>query len=85
MLVSFNSSVVPMLAFRLRAIVGEPVKELLTIELERLHHAHLAIWPRVRKGDIQAIEAFLKIQDRRVKLNGIEPPQRRELSVRAAA
>lgn len=38
------------------------------LDVDRLDTAQEALWPKVVKGDVKAIEAFLKIHDKRVKL-----------------
>lgn len=40
----------------------------LGIDLDRLDKALEALWPAVLEGDVKAIEAMLKIHDRRAKL-----------------
>lgn len=44
-------------------------------QLARLDQALTSIWPKVLKGDKLAIDAFLKIEDRRAKLMGMDAPR----------
>lgn len=64
----------------LKAIYREPAIEALELELTRLDDAQAAIWPAVRRGDLQAINTFLRISERRAKVTGIEAPQRVEVT-----
>jgi len=49
-------------------------------EGERLDALLEAVWDNAMQGDPRAIEAALKIADRRAKLYGIDAPQRTEVS-----
>lgn len=54
-----------------------------TIENERLDGMQVAIWNRVRKGDLSAIDRAIRISERRSRLNGLDAPQRVDLGARA--
>lgn len=53
------------------------------IENERLDGMQVAIWSRVRKGDLGAIDRAIRISERRSRLNGLDAPQRVDLGARA--
>lgn len=54
----------------------EDVQNVRLLEAGRLDSALHAIWPRVLSGDLNAVDAFLKIGARRAKLLGLDAPQR---------
>ena len=61
--------------------ITEDAKAVRRLELERLNQAQLAIWPRVQKGDIKAINALLRIMERRAKLLGLDAPAEANVNV----
>lgn len=65
----------------LNRVIGEPAKEALQLELERLDTMNRAIWPKVLKGDLKAIETGLKISERRSKYQGLDDYERRMAEV----
>lgn len=62
--------------------VAEEVDRLRDLEASRLDIAQLGIWPRVLKGDMQAIREFLHISAARRKLLGLDMPSKREVTFR---
>lgn len=54
-----------------------------TIENERLDAMQVAIWGKVRKGDLGAIDRAIRISERRSRLLGLDAPQRVDLGARA--
>ncbi len=60
--------------------VREPAEALVALECDRLDRMQLAIWPRVLKGDLHAIDAMLKIMARRAKLLGLDAPAKHEIT-----
>lgn len=58
----------------LRDIVYDSVEEARLIEDARLDAALRAIWDSVLEGNLQAIDRFLRISERRAKLLGLETP-----------
>jgi hypothetical protein len=62
----------------LRAIIREtitlPVEEYRQMEIDRLDAAQLAIWGRVLRGELTAIDRLVKIVDQRAKLQGTHAP-----------
>lgn len=65
----------------LRRAENRNARELRTIENARLDRAQAAIWSKVISGDLQAINTFLRISERRSKMNGIDAPTQLEMSV----
>ena len=59
----------------LQRILREPGEEVRKLELERLDSMWLSLWDRIRRGDIDAIDAGLRIIDRRAKLLGLYPKE----------
>lgn len=57
----------------------EPAEAVRQLELERLDEAQRAIWPRVRAGDLEAIDRLCKLMDRRAKLLGLDAPKQVEV------
>jgi DNA-binding CsgD family transcriptional regulator len=54
---------------RARNAVAEPMRDL---ENARLDRVQAAIWPEALKGDIQAVNAFLAISQRRARIEGLD-------------
>jgi len=52
-----------------------------TLHRARLETALNAIWPKVLKGDLRAIDRMLKILERDAKLHGLDAPVKTELEV----
>lgn len=50
---------------------NEEAETLRALELERLDAVQMPLWDRVESGDLRAIDALLKIMDRRAKLLGL--------------
>lgn len=57
------------------------VDEMRQVENARLDRATTAIWNKVLDGDLKAIDAYLRIADRRARLNGLDAPTKVQLSV----
>ena len=51
-----------------------PVAQYRTLENLRLDRVQAAIWPKVLAGDTKAIDTFLRISQRRARLNGLDAP-----------
>ncbi|GAA1628352.1 hypothetical protein GCM10009733_026370 [Nonomuraea maheshkhaliensis] len=47
-------------------------EELLTLEINRLDRMMASVWPRVLKGEVNAVEAALKIVNKRASLLGLD-------------
>src|SRR5690606_22498535 len=50
------------------------------VSLGRCEAALRAIWPRICRGDVEAINAFVRLDQRRAKLLGLDAPTKQELS-----
>ena len=48
--------------------------ELRKVENARLDRAQAAIWTKVLNGDLAAVHAFLRLSERRSRLNGLDAP-----------
>ena len=57
------------------------VDQLRQVENARLDRATTAIWNKVLEGDLKAVDSYLKIADRRAKLNGLDAPTKVQMSV----
>jgi ABC-type phosphonate transport system ATPase subunit len=57
------------------------VDYLRALENVRLDRAQVAIWPEVLAGNLKAVETFLRISQRRAKLNGLDEPTKLDLNV----
>lgn len=57
------------------------VDDLREIENARLDRAQSAIWSDVINGDIEAIRVFLRISERRAKMNGLDAPSKIAMAV----
>lgn len=60
-------------------------EQLREIENARLDRAQASIWTKVLDGDIQALDAFLRISARRARLNGMDAPQKVDMNVHIRA
>ena len=61
--------------------VQEDVEQIRKIESERLDIAQSAIWGSVLSGNISAVTALIRIQERRAKLLGLDQPIRQQIEV----
>jgi hypothetical protein len=52
----------------------EGIDDLREIELARLDALQAALWPRVEKGEVRAINSVVRIIDRRCRTLGLYPP-----------
>lgn len=57
------------------------VDDLRRVENARLDRAQAAIWTEVIGGDLKAISTFLRISERRAKLNGLDAPSKIAMAV----
>jgi hypothetical protein len=62
----------------------EVAGEYLTLELDRLDALQCAVWDAAMSGDPKAVDAVLKISDRRCELLGLSPPKGRRRSTKWA-
>ncbi|MEN6535335.1 MAG: hypothetical protein ABFD89_16845 [Bryobacteraceae bacterium] len=66
---------------RLRQQTSEVAERLLQIELERLDALQLAQWDKATDGDLRAVDAVLRIMERRARLLGLDAPVENRLDV----
>lgn len=59
----------------------EPSEEMRMMEMQRLNHVLAIIWPKVKDGDLAAIDRFLKLQERISALQGLDAPRKHQLGV----
>jgi hypothetical protein len=57
------------------------IEELRAIETNRLDGLTLALWPKAESGDIRAIEAIVKLMERRARLLGLDAPTKIQAEV----
>lgn len=62
-------------------IIQEPAAELRTLQIERLNHFLLILWPQIQAGDTRAIETGLRVMDKLDKLLGTEEAQKVDVNV----
>ena len=51
------------------------------LENARLDRAQAAIWTKVIEGDLKAVDTYLRISQRRAKMNGLDAPTKIDLSL----
>src|SRR5262249_19647874 len=65
---------------RLNQKRSEAAAEVLRLELERLDAMLAGVWAAAEQGDLASIDRVLRIQERRARLQGLDAPERREVS-----
>lgn len=65
---------------RIREETREDAADLIQIQAERLEMVHRALAPRVVKGDVRAIDRWIRANESYRKLLGLDAPQRQEVS-----
>lgn len=65
---------------RLRAGTRETTKNLVRLEVERLDVALRAIAQKVQRGNLQAVDRWVRLSETRRKLLGLDSPQEHKLS-----
>lgn len=63
-------------------IQAEPVKQIREMEQARLDRMMRAIWPKVLRGELDAIATALRIEERRSKLLGLDQADRVDIEQR---
>lgn len=66
----------------LEKLVQQPAEEYLKLSLLRLDDARRALWWKVQAGDVPAILALLKIEEREAKLLGLDAPAKIDIEHR---
>lgn len=61
-------------------VCTEEAKEVRQLELDRLDVMLLGIWDQARRGDVQAIDRVLRIQERRAKFLSLDMPDKIHMS-----
>src|SRR5262245_39333378 len=64
----------------LKKTLKEPTDQLRQFERSRLDQMQKAIWPKVLQGEPRAIEVALRISERRARLEGLDCPEKREIT-----
>ena len=62
-------------------IIYEEVEETRKMECDRLDNAQTRIMPAVNNGDVSAINALLRIMERRARLLGLDMPIKTQIEV----
>lgn len=62
------------------AIIEEPAKEVLRLELDRCDAMLLGLWQKAKSGDGAAVDRVLRIMDRRACYLGLDAPKKQEHS-----
>jgi len=57
------------------------VDEQRSVENARLDRAQAAIWTQVLEGDLRAVDTFLRLSQRRARMNGLDAPLAVNLSI----
>ena len=64
-----------------KRIIVADVQEIRNVEVERLDIAQSAIWARVLRGEIPAIQALIRIMERRARLLGLDAPTKAQVEL----
>lgn len=64
-----------------RAERSEDLNALIQLELSRLDRLQMGHWENAIRGGVQATDACLKIIDRRIRLLGLDAPERHRVEV----
>ena len=62
----------------LQSTLPEPAAQVRELELKRLDRLWLAVWDAATKGDLQALDACLRIMKRRADFEGLDAPKKLE-------
>lgn len=65
----------------IQATIQEPAVEVKTLQIERLNHMLLTLWPKVQQGDERAIDTSLRVMDKIDRLMGTEAAQAIDINV----
>ncbi len=69
----------------LASVRDQAVADLRMVENARLERANMALWPKVLAGDVDAVQAWVKVSQARRQLNGLDAPQQVHISTGATA
>lgn len=76
-----HTGVVDLVNRTLSRAENRQVEEMRDIENARLDRAQASIWTAVLNGNLKAVDSFLRISQRRARLNGLDEPTKINLSV----
>ena len=62
----------------LQSTLPEPAAQVRELELKRLDRLWLGVWDAATKGDLQAVDACLRIMKRRADFEGLDAPKKLE-------
>lgn len=62
-------------------VIQEPAQEVRTIQIERLNHMLLTLWPKVQAGDERAIDTALRVMDKLDRLMGTDSASQVDVNV----
>jgi hypothetical protein len=65
----------------LDAITREPAQELIKLDLERLDALWIPQYTQAQSGDVLAMNACMKLMERRAKLLGLDAPAKQDVNV----
>lgn len=69
------SSVYKHVAKAMKSIIKEPAEDVKALELDRLDQLLGAVWSKSLEGDVEAVNAALRIMERRTKYLGLDAPK----------
>jgi hypothetical protein len=64
----------------LKTLTGKAAEDIRELELRRLDDYTLGLTPAARRGDVRAVIALVRVQERRAKLLGIDAPTNHTMS-----
>jgi len=59
----------------------ESAEELRALEVQRIDAMIVVLWPRVLRGDYQAMDRVVRLMERRAKLLGLDAPTKQEIGI----
>lgn len=62
----------------MQSIVKDATEEAKQIDLQRLEHLFMLAWAKAQNGDLRAIEAAIRIQERISAIRGLDAPKQIE-------
>lgn len=68
----------------LRMDVGKRKEELRNLQAARLESLVLALWPKVKSGDVKAVSVVVNVLARTARLYGLDEPSRVEAQVKSS-
>ncbi len=65
---------------RLRNEIADSVDDVVELEVQRLDAIFDKLWPKVENGDEKAVNAALRVMERRAKLLGLDAPTKQDIT-----